>query len=186
MTEEHIKAKVRAIYSELMGYLSQTPTPQNTTDLFANDAPWKQYNEAVTELSTLTNENFDRFKIKPEHFNGKEIVHIVTYRQTLGGLINRIHSTYFIDEPPPFSGTPQTIISQSQHQNQSIQLLLDFQSKIDQEIQKVAGDQKKEGFLKKCKEKISHVKDVNDLLKLLINTAKQFNLNLADLMSLFG
>jgi len=186
MTEKGMKANVRAVYSELIGYLSQTPKPQNTSDLFANNAPWKQYNEAVSELSNLTKENFDRFKIRPEYLNDDEIVHIITYRQALGGLINRIHGTYFLDEPPPFSGTPQTIISQSQHQNQSVQMLFDFQSKIDEEIQKVSGDPKKEGFLRKCKEKISHAKDVTDLLKLLINTAKQFNLTLADLMSLFG
>jgi len=186
MNADDIKCRIRAIYSELIGYLSQCPIPQYPSDIFANNSPWKQYNTAILELKTITDEDYDRFVIKPEYLNSEEIVHILTYRQALGGLIRRIHGTHFSDEDEPFSPTPRTVVSQSQYQTQSVQMLLDFQSKIDQELQNVPGDQKKEGFLKKCKEQLSHVKDVNDLVKLMITTAKQFGLNLADPISLFG
>ncbi len=182
---DDINSKVKIIYSELKGYLSQTPMAQQSSDIFADDSSWRQYNEAINELSQITGENYNRFIIKPEHMNGHNIVHIVSFRQVLGGIINRIHETYFPGETPPFSGTPQTIISQSQSQSVSIQMLLDFQSKIEKEINHVKGDTKKEGFLKKCKENLQHVKDVNDLLKLVIDTAKQFGLSISDLVALF-
>ena len=186
MNENDIKLRVRAIYSELIGYLSQCPIAKNPSDIFANSSPWKQHNAAILELKAVTGEDYDRFVIKPEYLNGHEIVHIVTYRQALGGLIRRIHGTHFSDEAAPFTPTPQTVVSQSQHQTQSVQMLLDFQSKIDQELRNVPGDQKKEGFLKECKQQLGHVKDVNDLVKLMITTARQFGLNLADLIALFG
>jgi hypothetical protein len=180
------KRKIKAVYAELQGYLSQTPKPNQVTDLFPNDSPWLQYNDSIRELEQLTGENYDRFIIKPEKSNGFNIVQIMSYRQTLGGIISRIHSIYFSDETPPFSGTPQTIISQSQNQSQSIQMLLDIQSKIENELTKAKGDGQKEGFLSNLKGKLSHVKDVNDLLKLILKTAKDFNINLMDLVSMFG
>lgn len=179
------KQKVKIIYSELKGYLSQTPMAQQTSDIFSSDSSWQQYNDAIKELSQLTGENYDRFIIKPEQMNGHNIVYIVSFRQALGGIINRIHETYFPDERDPFSGTPQTIISQNQSQNVSIQMLLDFQSKIEKKINNVKGDTKREGFLKKCKDNLQYVKDVNDLFKLVIETAKQFGLSVADLVALF-
>ena len=184
--DNEIKSKVRAIYYELQGYLSQTPEPQHTSDIFAGNDSWLQYNQTIQELSKITGDDYERFMIKPKPMNGHDIVHITTYRQTLGGIINRIHGVYFSDENMPFSGSPQTIISQSQNQNQSIQMLLDIQSKINEEITKAEGDPKKEGFLNKMKSKLSQVKGINDLLKLFLKTAKEFGLNMTDLLSLFG
>lgn len=184
--DNEIKSKVRAIYYELQGYLSQTPEPQHTSDIFAGNDSWRQYNQTIQELSKITGDDYERFMIKPKPMNGHDIVHVTTYRQTLGGIINRIHGVYFSDENMPFSGSPQTIISQSQNQSQSIQMLLDIQSKINEEIKKAEGDPKKEGFLNKVKSKLSQVKDINDLLKLFLKTAKEFGLNMTDLLSLFG
>ena len=178
------KGKIKALYAELQGYLSQTPEPNQPTDIFPNDSSWLQYNDSVRELAQLTGEDYDRFIIKPENSNGFNIVQIMSYRQTLGGIIGRIHSIYFPDEIPPFSGTPQTIISQNQ--SQSIQMLLDIKSKIDTELTKANGGSQKEGFLSNLKGKLSQVKNVNDLLKLILNTAKEFNINFMDLVSTFG
>ena len=184
--DDKIKSKVRAIYYELQGYLSQTPKPQQPSDIFASDDPWHQYNKAVEELSKITGDDYDRFMIRPKATDNYTFVHLITYRQTLGGIINRIHGIYFSDENMPFSGSPQTVISQSQNQSQSIQMVLDFQSKIDEEIIKSKESPKKVGFLNKVKSKLSHVKDVNDMLKLLLNTAKELGVSMSELLSIFG
>ena len=183
---DNVKSKVKAIYYELQGYLSQTPKPQQPSDIFASDDPWCQYNQAIEELSKITGDDYGRFMLKPKLMNGHNIVNLTTYRQTLGGIINRIHGVYFSDENMPFSGSPQTIISQNQTQSQSIQMLQDFQNKIDGEIIKSKDDPKKVGFLKKVESKLSQVKDVNDLLKLLLKTAKELGVNMSELLSLFG
>ncbi len=184
--DDNVKFKVKAIYYELQGYLSQTPKPQQPSDIFASDDSCCQYNQAVEELSKITGDDYKRFMIKPKLMDGHNIVHLITYRQTLGGIINRIHGIYFSDENMPFSGSPQTVISQSQNQSQSMQMILDFQSKIDGEITKSKDDHKKVGFLNKVKSQLSHVKDVNDLLKLLLKTAKELGVNMSELLSLFG
>ena len=184
--DDKIKSKIKAIYYEFQGYLAQTPMPQQTSDIFASDDPWCQYNQAIEELSKITGDDYERFVIKPKPMNGHNIVHLTTYRQTLGGIINRIHGIYFSDENMPFSGSPKTVISQTQNQSQSIQMILDFQSKIDEEITKSKDDPKKVGFLNKVKSKLSHVKDINDLLKLLLKTARELGFNMSELLSLFG
>ncbi len=184
--DDTVKSKVKAIYYELQGYLSQTPKPQQPSDIFDSDDPWCQYNQAVEELSKITGDDYERFIIKPKPMDDYNIVHLITYRQTLGGIINRIHGIYFSDENMPFSGSPQTVISQSQNQSQSVQMILDFQSKIDGEITKSKDDPKKVGFLNKVKSQLSRVKDVNDLLKLLLKTAKELGFNMSELLTLFG
>jgi len=184
--DDNVKSKVKAIYYELQGYLSQTPKPQQPSDIFSSDDPWRQYNEAIGELSKITGDDYERFMIKPKHRDGYNIVHLITYRQALGGIVNRIHGTYFPDEIRPFSGSPHTVISQSQNQTQSVQMILDFQSKIDRELTKSKDDPKKTGLLNRVKSQLSHVKDVNELLKLLLKTAKEFGVNMSDLITLFG
>ena len=62
----------------------------------------------------------------------------------------------FANETPPFSSTPQTVISQNQ--SQSMQMLLDIQSKIDSELAKVKNGSQKESFLSNLKGKLSHMK----------------------------
>lgn len=179
------KQKIRAIYSEIQGYLSQTPIPEHPSDIFANNSSWERYNQSVRELSKITGEDYSRFEIKPEYSDNYQIVHIESYRQSLGGLINTLHSIYFSDEPSPFSGSPIAVFSQSQYQVQSVQMLLDIQSRIDSGLQKFKDDTPKKGFLEKLKSKLSNVKNINDLLGLILKLAKQFNLNLNELISIF-
>lgn len=184
--DDKTKTQIKAIYYELQGYLSQTPKPKQSSDIFASDDPWCQYNQVVDELAKISGEDYERFIIKPQTEGGYNIVHLTTYRQILGGLINRLHGVYFSNENMPFSGSPQTVIAQTQNQTQSIQMILDVQSKIDEEITKFKDDPKKVGFLKKVKSNLSLVKDVNDLLKLMLKTAKESGVNISDLLSFFG
>ena len=184
--DDTVKSKVKAIYYELQGYLSQTPQPQEPSDIFASDDPWCQYNRAIEELSKLTGDDYERFIIKPKYQDGYNIVHLTTYRQTLGGIINRLHGIYFSDEIMPFSGSPQTVISQSQNQSQSMQMILDFHDKLNEEITKSKDDPKKTGFLNKVKSQLSHIENVNELLKLVLKTGKNLGFNMSELLSLFG
>ena len=190
--DDNIKSKVRPSYEELQGYLSQTPMPQQPFDLCAEDDPWLQYNQAVEVLSKITGDDYARFLIEPKLMNGDKIVLLGTYRNKLGGIIGWIHATYFPNEDKPFSGSPQTVLSLnqdlslSQSQSQSIKMVLDLQIRIDEEITKSKDDPKKLSFLNKVKSGLNHVKDGTDVLKLLLNTAKDFGINISDLSSLVG
>lgn len=179
------KDKIRAIYSELQGYLSQTPKPNSPRDIFATNSSWERYNNAVQDLSKITGEDYGRFQIKPERKDGYEIVYIEDYRQALNGFINTLHAIYFANEPQPFGGSPTTVISQNQYQVQSVQMLLDIQSKIDMHLQKLLEDTPKKRFLEKLKVSLSSIKNITDLLALILKLAKDFNLNISDLESIF-
>ena len=179
------KSRIKAIYGELQGYLSQTPKPNSPTDIFATNSSWQRYNKAVTDLSKITGEDFSRFQIRPTTQNGYEIVHIEDYRQALNGFINTLHTLYFADEPQPFGGSPSTVISQTQYQMQSIQMLLDFQSKIDKALQSVEEGSPKKKFLEKVKGSLNTIKNVTELFSLVLKLAKDFGLGLNDLTSIF-
>lgn len=177
--------KIKAIYRELQGYLSQTPKPKSLSDIFATDSSWQRYNVSIEELSKVSGKDFSRFQIKPAMQDGYQIVHVEDYRQALNGLINTLHAQYFENEPQPFSGSPATVISQTQYQVQSVQMLLDFQSKIDKALQNVDKDSPQKKFLDKVKGSLSTVKDVTELFSLVLKLAKEFGLGLKDLISIF-
>ena len=130
---ENKKEKIRPIYSELQGYLSQAPKKDN---VFFEEAVWERYNTTIHELNDVSGKNYDSYLVNPRKWGEDLAVEVLDYRTKLGGLIARLHGEFFADESAPFSGMPTTIISQSQRQNQSfqIQMLLEIQSKIDEKI----------------------------------------------------
>ena len=181
------KEKIRPLYSEFLGYLSQAPTGQNPYQGSDTPSSWNHYNSAVELLSKISEENFSRFKINLSTDGSEGYVLFTTYRQKLSGLIGTLHSKYFQNEPFPLGGSPSTIITQSQQQLQSfhVQILLDIQSKIDGNLNNYEEGSKEKGFLKKVKDSLSSISNVTELLTLILNTAKEFGLTISDISKLF-
>lgn len=183
------KEKIRPIYSELQGYLSQAPKPKNVYDNVDDSSLWNQYNETIAELNEISNDNYDRFKIKEEEL-GKtdygQLIQISTYRNKLGGLIARLHGEYFFDEPAPFSDMPNTVINQTQQQNQSfqVQMLLEVQSKIDEKISEFKEGTKEKSFLDKIKGSLSSIKNTTELFTLILKTGKDFSLTVEQILNI--
>lgn len=103
------------------------------------------------------------------------------YRTRLGGLISNLHGEFFIDEPAPFSGMPNTVIthnlSQQQSQQQTITVtLLELQSKIDQKLPQVT-DEKEKSFLQKLKDQLGTVTSVVQLIQLILTVLHQTGLD---------
>jgi hypothetical protein len=186
------KEDIRPIYSELQGYLSQAPNGKIELITYTKGKGlWEQVNETIDELSKITGNDYSRFKMIPRtsevNSDNFYIVHAAEYRTKLGGIISRLHGEYFSNEPAPFSGMPSTVIRQNQHQSQSIQvqMLIDFQSKIDEEIQKLEPGDKKRSFLEKIKGSLASVKDYAGLIALYITTAQEFGLSIKELLEVF-
>jgi len=188
MSNEVIKEKIRPFYSEFQGYLAQAPEINDIRQRLYDQYIWSQYNDAVELLGEIVGEPYVRFIVQTttRPNDGKEYVVLFDYRQKLGGLISRLHAEYFQDEPVPFEGMPSTIITQTQQQNQSIQMYLDIQSKIDENLSKIEEGSKEEGFLKKFKSKLSSVSNVNELFKLGLKVAKDFEINISELLKLWS
>ncbi|HUU16593.1 MAG TPA: hypothetical protein VMW72_05545 [Sedimentisphaerales bacterium] len=182
------KEDIRPIYSELQGYLSQAPEEAKIR-LIDDDNLWNQANQAIDELSRISGEDYNRFKITPRRIrsSARLVADVGTYRAKLGGLISRLHGKYFSDEPAPFSGMPSTVNIQTQQQSQSvhIQMLLDFQGKIDAQLQKLEPGDKKRSFLEKVKGALASVRDYAGLIALYVTTAQEFGLTLKELSELF-
>lgn len=184
------KEKIRPIYSELQGYLAQAPKHEGTN---ISDLSLKsQYNETIDELNEISNKDYNRFQIKEEDliiYNEEDKdIKVLIYRSKLGGLIARLYGEYFSDEPAPFSGMPNTIINQTQQQNQSFQtqMLFEIQSKIDEKIPEFEEGTKEKSFLEKINGSISSVNNITELFALILKTGKSLGLTIEQILSILN
>ena len=111
-----------------------------------------------------------------------------SYRTKLSGLISRLHGEYFSNEQPPFSEMPNTVITQNQMQSQNIfvQVLLEFQSKIDEKLNEYKEDSKEKSFLEKLKSSLSSTSNIFDLLKLTLKIGTEIGLTMNQIIKLFS
>jgi len=114
-------------------------------------------------------------------------VKISTYRTKLNALINYLHGKYFKNENLPFSGNPQTVVSQQQTQNQTMNIaIFDVIEAIDRALYKdknIAPEDK--SFLEKLKERIKGVNTYSQLILTILSTAKDFGKNIEQIIKLF-
>ncbi|TET44710.1 hypothetical protein E3J62_09585 [candidate division TA06 bacterium] len=183
------KENLESLYEELQGYLSQAPWPEKTSDLIADQSVWEQYNHSVELLTDISGRDYSRFLVKPWVGNsGRQFVGLLAYRQKLGGLISSLHAEYFSKKPAPFSSVPETVVTQSQQQVQSVyaQVLLEIDSKIDEMIPSHQEGSKERSFLQKVKSSLKSASNVAQLLALFFRIAKECGLNIDDVLKVFG
>jgi hypothetical protein len=180
------KEDIKPIYSELQGYLSKAPSSEDGVHVFRESNLWKNVNQTIDELNNITGENYNRFKMEPYQSGKAFYVSKETYKGKLAGLIARLHGKYFANEPAPFSDMPGMVISQTQMQSQTqTQMILDLQSKIDEQLRNFKPGDKKHTFLEKVKGALATVKDYSGFIALCITTAKEVGLSLGELSELF-
>lgn len=172
--------QVRPLYKDLQGYLSQLPLPDEKNDTLYKEKEdvWNNYNALIDELNNATGKNYSNFKINVRHDGDwGPTVDLVTLRTCLGRLISRLHAEYFDNEPIPFGGSPSTVITQTQSQEQNIDIrfYIDLGSKIDEKLKSVT-DEKEKGFLQKFKDILPTLKSGMDILKASVDLAREFGL----------
>lgn len=184
--------RIRPIYSELQGYLTQAPVDEGGKNIvYRNSGDPQtlvdQLNLTIDELNEITANNYDKLKIAPVRWGDGTAVHISDYRTKLNGLISKLHGQYFSKENAPFSMTPSTVISQQQLQSQTtnIQILLEVQSFLDKKTSLYSEGTKERGFLDRVKSTLSGVKDVNELIKLILEAGNSVGLSMAEILKIF-
>ena len=182
------KEKIGQIYSELQGYFSQATKAKTSANAFYDAQIWHQYNEAIDELNNIGGNNYGRFRIyheRSELFG--DFIRSITYRSKLAGLILRLHSEFFSDEPAPFIGKPTTDIRQRQQQSRFFQrqMILEIQSKIDEKIPEFNEGSKEKEFLEKAKASLASIKSVTQLVSLLLKTGQELDLTIEQMSKLF-
>lgn len=188
-----MKDKIRPIYSELQGYLSQAPEATSGRERIYDDTSLvNQLNSSIQELEQLTQKDYSRYKERIQitvwNRGTRQFFDLLSYRSKLGGLISRLYGEYFSDESAPFSGMPSTIINQHQSQSQTthVQILLDFQSKIDKKIKAYKDDSKEKTFLEKVRGALSKVGNVTELFTLILRTGRDIGLTIDDILKIFS
>ena len=183
------KQRIRSIYGELQGYLREAPNVgEHGISTTEDDVLWEMVSKAIDELNNVSGINYDKFKItgiKRGQFNNLYI-YISEYRTKLGGLIARLHHTYFSDEPAPFSGMPSTSITlhNRQEQNQNQTMFLELKDQIEKKIKELP-DGNEKSFLEKLKSGIGTVKDFTALIILISKLGKEYGIGMGDLANLF-
>ncbi|MHC4539417.1 MAG: hypothetical protein ACYS74_06510 [Planctomycetota bacterium] len=178
---------IRPIYHELRGYLDKAPSIDKIR-LISDADLWERVNQAIDELNRVSGQDYGHFRMIPRRSGQGKPWYIErdTYRTKLAGLVARLHGKYFPDESPPFGGMTSTVISPTQQQSQTqMQMVLDFQTKIDEQLRNLEPGDKKRAFLEKVKSALVSVKDYAGLLALCVTAAREFGLTLDELSELF-
>lgn len=180
--------KIKPLYGELIGYLSQAPTLKEAGYL-RDSSLWEQIHTCIDQLNNLTGQDYSRFKmtIKPSDLGG--YVENMEYRSKLNGLIMNLHAQYFSDESAPFSGGPTTIFQQSQQQTAQNQIILitEFQTLIDKRLYGSEDIEPKEKtFLEKLKSVLPAIKTAAELVLQVITIAKSLGLDMGQVAHAFG
>ena len=81
------KERIRPLYAELQGLLSQAPKGTSID----NAAFWNHFNELIDELNDVSGKDYSRFKLTPISGDGFYWLHTSIYCTKLGGLISRLH-----------------------------------------------------------------------------------------------
>ncbi len=188
--EEEKKRKLKAIYSELRGYLAQAPEVEGGIYDLYEEPVWKQYNETVNQLSEISGKDYSRFCIEPScsSTSGRYYMNIIVYKNNLGGLISRLREEYFSDEPDPLDEAPSTVIAQSQRQEQSvdIQMVIELADIINEKIGKYDEGSKEKGFLQKLKSLRTSISNTKQLLQTIFKLAKDCGLNMNEAFEIFA
>jgi hypothetical protein len=183
--------KIRSIYGELQGYLSQIPLPRHPDERINDTGYTKNVKEIIEELGNLTGNNYSRCEVEQKliPYNGdvNPEVEISEYRTKVGALISRIHSEFFYNSPPPFSGMSGTSIhlTQTQEQNQSQKMVLDFQEFINEKLKNYDVSSEERGFLEKIKSALSGVKNAAQLVGLILTTGQALGFTVEKISSIF-
>lgn len=193
-----MKEKIRPIYMQLMGILSQTPVFDSPHSTMNSAEIWESYNAVIDKLNQICgNDTYSGFKIAPktEHYDsGHSSMYVngTLFRQNLNGLINYLHAEYFQNERSPFSGEPQTVFNQNQSVNQTtdVQVLmmtvLEIQEKLIKKESEYPPDTAENKFIKTLKEALKSTKNNVDLINTILQTALTAGLTIEKLKDIFS
>ena len=183
------KKKIRPVYSELQGYLNQAPSVgEHGNSTTRDETLWRQLNDTIDELNSASGADFNKFKVTGIK-NGQSYyyINVSEYRTKLGGLITRLHGTYFSDEPAPFYGMPSTTItvSNQQEQSQHQSVIVELNSVIDKKLGTLP-EGKEKSFLGSLKEGLGTVKDFTSLMILISTLGQKYGIGIEQLASLLS
>lgn len=185
-----MKDKIRPIYFELKGYLSQAPTTGSIFDA----AIWNQHNQTIDELEKVTGKTYGKYKVEYKNisWNGapRQVMESQQYRTKLAGIISRLHGEYFADESSPLEEMPNTVITtnQTQYQNQEQQqsVIVDMAMLIAEKKQDYEEGTPERNFLDQLGEALKKANSVKEIIGYIVNLASATGVGITFLKQIFG
>ena len=186
MDSQNTEQNIKPIYEEFQGYLAQAPMPDNGAYLY-NSILGEKFNQTIDELNQITGEDYSKFKVNITQDTSGSHFSVQEYRTQLNGVIMRLHGKFFQQYQTPFSGTPSTVVNQSQSQQQfHITMVLEIQGLIDKKLYMEKLDEKEKTFFKKVKSALPTIKNSVELINLILTTAKNLGIDINQATKMFG
>lgn len=199
--EQGVKNQIRIIYSELEGYLESISDKDIT-----NENVWSGYNNMISKLEKLTQENYSRFKVSPRikrwsHGNnpdtGKEYgytldvrVKIDDYKTKLNGIIKVLKTQYDLGKENSNSENGNFIFNISQNQSLrndiQISIINELINEVDKVSQRYEQGSKEKSFLDRIKENIPNAKNTFEIIMLIFKIAKEFGFSPDKILKIFS
>jgi hypothetical protein len=181
MNREHIEIS----YRKLIGLLSELPRAGG----YVNDSRvWGLYNKIVEGLESDSGKKYTEFKLEPRP--GDDYIMVDTMRATLSTLIHAVNAEFRLEKSTPtFGGGPSTVITQSNNQDVSVEvvqsLVLDIQAQLVAKEHEYKDGTAEKTFISKVKAGLKTVKSTAELMTLVLTTASTLGLSLHQLAALF-
>lgn len=180
--------QVRPLYEALMGCLSSAPTPKDQGYIL--DAPiWGHYHDLIEKLNGVTKEDYGDHKVQiiSDQDWGQKIS-VQEYRTKLNSLIMFLHGKFLSTDNLPFSGNPGVIVTQSQNQSQNMQITIITQAQdlIDKRLYGEKLDEKEKTFLEKIKTNLAAVRNIAELIQVIITVGKGLGMDAGQIARAFG
>lgn len=137
-------------------------------------------------MSELGNKGYEKFRINPKSGQFGLCIDLSSYRGSLGGLIAKLHADYFSNELAPFSTMPNTVITTTQNQNQSvkIEIAVEMTELITDKIKQYKEGSIERRFLDRIKQGVKEGKSIVDLVGLILRTGAELGLTVSAMAQL--
>lgn len=110
--------KVRSVYGEIAGILSQIPLGKDRAVVNAQTVD--QYNGAVDELSTEANTDYSRFKLsRRDSYDGRDYLTDIV-RPRIGALVKKLEEEYGLGSGGNSNGTAPIVLNVTQNQQLTV------------------------------------------------------------------
>ncbi len=190
-----IQGKIRPIYEELLGCLSEAPSGSDGP-VITNSGVWEPYHATIDELNRITRNDYKKYRvnIRSGHDEGGfwQQVDVCEYRSKISSLISRLHGQYFPTDTSPLSSSPGMIINQVQQQSQTIyvQIAMELAEQLGRKERDFKEGSKERGFIDRAKGYLKSattgVTSMAHLITALLKMAKECGLSIEDVQGIFG
>jgi hypothetical protein len=178
--------QILALYEQLDSLLRGLG--DSTTGSRTVGGPFYQYLKVIDELTKLTEQDLEHFIPRYNDQKGDKACSTRDLIAEISGLLGWIRGNYLPDKQAHYLNTssPANQIMINQEVNVTQSMIINITELLTARQDKFSPDSKERNFIDKVKAGLASVKDAASILNLIIQTASQCGLSLAELSKIFS